>query len=386
MRTWVDNTGIQSAGNFFSDHPQRTEDDLKNLLQLANLMIFSEGILYNDFEPEQVREKTNSAVGEIFKDLDKNIIFPVQDRIQYFDSAIQTGEECSSEIQHIDYSIDNNNLRPHSMPSTIVNEECLFVDSLRKGPVKLFDDGEDYKQQGSAKIIHYLFSTNEKLRNSLREIGNPDTISKGALQNIYFYLRSSMNQNLAYNNNAIYVPSSGRQLLIRQRMQDSVVDKINEIVPNFYLSLPMPSVQAYLINKAKGDPRKLIEFALITRDKAGPLRKHITLLLKKFNGESDESYSKITSALKKISEAFLYEINGNQPKLVSTFDLMINLNSVLLINPMPTLFIKISEFQKWINHRKMIKKISLLTEISRANENYNEKLFQMNYNKLLNYR
>lgn len=379
MRTWIDNTGLHSAGKLLLGAKNKSEFDVKGLIQLATLIIFSDEIIFNGFEIDPIAQRSNEIIEKLFKEgLKKEIIKPLYDEEKYFEVVKETALECATKLP-FDFPnhVDPYFLRPANIPPNIIAAETSYLDIAinSKSPSELEELKNDYKKERAAKIIHYMFADCEELRSSLKKVHQKNNLTQPQLLQIYFNIRYCINQNLASGTGANYTPSIGRQQIMRYEY-DFILNKLDDALKNvvrFYNPRTnLPSFALYLIIKSNGNPIKLIRESFKAREKAEPLRRKFAELISNKNSLSSESKLNIEKEIKDLSVELKVELNITKGSQLS--------DAIDFSIPLP--FFDKSEIKKLRQYCSRHKKITLLTEVSKEII-YNEIKVETNFKKLL---
>lgn len=383
MKTWIDNTGLHSAGKLLLGTKNKTISDGLGFVQLATLIIFSDEIVFNGNEFKDVADRSEKIIKELNNGLDENIFKPLFDKPNYFNVVKETAIECAKQLPIINlYDVNTSFLRPDNLPENIIQDENSYLEIAikSKSSSELDDLKEKYKNDEAAKIIHYMFADCKELRTSLKQVYLKNELNQSQLSHIHFYIRCCINQNLALKMKAKYIPSVERQQIMRS--ENDIIFKLDELIKKIVRKekqpTNLPSFAIYLLNKSKGNPFKLIEESVKAREKAKLLRKKFTELISNENSLSDENKSIIEKEIEYLSIELKGELGmSRRSHILDALDYMPT------IIPLPK-FNK-SNFKKWNQYYSKRKGITLLTEISEAMRS-KEIEGEENFKKLLNFR
>lgn len=284
MKTWIDNTGLHAVGNCIFGEAS-TDFDVQGLLQLATIIVFSDQIVLNGFEDKGIRAKSKQVRSEILSFGLRPEALQIQDvpETKYAEACCKTAKYLASELP---YSFSSNEdellgLEPTSLPRGAMERMVGFVRLATDGcSAEKIEEVKSSALQISAAVgaIDYMMVSSENLRNSIAALLN---VSKSWNDRDSYHLSARMrfhlNQTLARSYNSFYVPAVGRAQLIDRQAEHVIVlleKYMNEFVDEIRPSpLGLPCVSSYLLSRAAGDPKAIIDIALELRAKATDLRR-----------------------------------------------------------------------------------------------------------------
>lgn len=290
MRVWIDNTGLHSVGRCLDGSGAGTyiwdqNNDVRGLLQFATLIIFSDQVFLNDFEPpliadasEDIRVKLD-ALG--FEKANLNIA--AISREQYSRACFNAAEMVGNDLP---FGFVRDERQILGLDPIDIPRGAIFTAQRVPRLVNETDEAKLARTKSgaldvkAAGAIEYMLTTSRKLRTALKSLIEADVEwSPNDSYHIEMTLRSQLNTELAKENGATYAPAisraeiANRQNLFLLRLIGDVVDPIVESLnPQ---SLGIPSVYKALLARSKQEPKGIIEEAVRLRALAAELRSYL---------------------------------------------------------------------------------------------------------------
>ena len=184
MKLLIDNTGLHSAfRTLFSDVVSET--DVKGLLQLCNLIIFSNEIHLAGCEDEDVKSHTAEIINKLYSlGVGKEALFVDELDLELFKVACQNTVDIS--MDNSNFRIDNNKqveqsaLRPDNLNTNSLEFQQDFSVLLNPNlsDSELTDLSKTYLERKMDGVIHYMICISPKMRQGLINYCNNQKVSK----------------------------------------------------------------------------------------------------------------------------------------------------------------------------------------------------------------
>ena len=371
MKLLIDNTGLHSAfRTLFSDVVSET--DVKGLLQLCNLIIFSNEIHLAGCEDEDVKSHTAEIINKLYSlGVGKEALFVDELDLELFKVACQNTVDIS--MDNSNFRIDNNKqveqsaLRPDNLNTNSLEFQQDFSVLLNPNlsDSELTDLSKTYLERKMDGVIHYMICISPKMRQGLINYCNNQKVSKNELMQLTTYLRFNLNEQIAKLKRYNYTPAVGRAELIRND-NDFILNELSNVIDNSIteyngIQIDTPSLTKYLITTSKGSPYRMIEHALIAREKSTDLRNWLFSLTSKYNLESSSDKFNIRKEFEDIKRYLLMDLGIDKPKPFSSLEISLSYGII------PTIKLNTKELMRWIEFKKNKGKSLILTEISKNN-------------------
>ena len=372
MKTWIDNTGFQSAGRFLLGKPQ---EDLSPVYQLATIIAFSNSITLTGFEDLEVATTTS----EVMKRLDPSsdvIQMRSISRSSYQDCCQKAASFCGTYFEKISFlSMDERTLEyPVGLSKASIEKQIdiglkvIFTDS----PSELDELCDQVKEQAAAGAAAYILCSNTNLRLKSRKLFTSPDDNRAIYRQLENLLRYHLNTELAEEaEGSIYAPALGRSRLLRSA-QENEFRTVSRNLPSTELSklldsfkremnIGVPSIHQYFERLGKNDPDRVLKLALEIREKTSDLRRRLESKLATIdsihnhNDALDQEISEIGNNIRMNMGL------DSAPTFWGAFDLS-------FVTAIPPIAISLSgkELVQWWNFKRASKRNSILTEISRT--------------------
>lgn len=368
MELLIDNTGLHSAARTIFANAEK-EIDVKGLIQLSSLIIFSNRIRLAGLEDKFVKTHTAEILSNLGSlGVSQDIISIDEENSDFLKKMCKsTAEECANFLFTACHSPSSDFIgsHPDNLPGNSLVLKISFDNLVRKDftEEQFLELQEGYLERKLEGATHYMFAVSETLRLALRKIlVNSQRQKTKLLRQIDVFLRLHLNENIAKHRGLKFTPAIARAQLLRynhnfimselSKMLDKSIEKYKSS------SLEVPSLTKYLLEKGGGHPEKMIEIALNAREKAQNLRKWITKLSIKHDENSNVGKADIHYEIKELSNLLLADLGINRPTLSSGIEIG------LAFGVLPQITLN-KEFFRWLEYKRKKGKLALLTEISK---------------------
>lgn len=346
MISQIDNTGFHSAGKLIDEKKDFSDIDIHGFSQLCSLLIFSDKISVNEFESDGIIEKSSKALDLLIPRIGDNIInFHGKTEKDFYEICETAAISCANELDGMEALFDGKGVvgvAPTGLTEAQKKQRYSYLEIVNEtNEDKLLewkDIGRRNKMEGA---IVYMYASSPELRTSTQRLLNKiehkgQKITDEQIYELNAFLRCELNNSFALFYDSIYTPSIGRGKIvlkhynhlvnhINQTLTQRTIEAINlkEKALNIPITrkLKLPPVQFYLLDKAKGKPLQMIDWALEAREHASHLRKEIRKITKaentisalkdplQFESERQTRISQIQSKMKPAIDEFIYRLN-----------------------------------------------------------------------------
>lgn len=368
MRLWIDNTGLQSAGQCL-EGKAAGDIDVKGLLQLGTLLVFSQNLLLNSVETDRVAEKSSGVVERLVHlGVDKAFIQVTGDIDTYLMACESAADTAAADLETAFKSQNSDMLRlePPDLPEEIRIAQTDFV-RVANTPLtdaQLSSIKAKAKRNKAAGAIAYMLAHSPKLRAAVTKLID----SSGHWSDIQTYqlnafLRYYLNDALAKQYESFYTPAVARAQLIRMS-NDYVLNRLTKLTDEAVSKLrrvpiAVPALTSSLVQRSKGNPAAFIESAVELRERTKELRSELKLIADKLRKDTPEIRFEIDRDVKDLVEALEMDLGlRDKPKLLNGIDIEFVLG-------IPALGVNLGQVREWSKYRARRKKIAVLTEISK---------------------
>lgn len=366
----IDNTGLHSASKVFLNE-KRTKDnckieDIDGLVQLCLLVIFSDKIFVNGFETETIIEKTDYILDFTNKyDLKDIIQKHDKEEERFYHICEKASRRAAEELIVGGFVCDEKEVlrvAPDGLDEKLKNIRYGYLDIIKR-TADLEEIKAESKLDKMEGAVLYMLASNTDLMKVIDGFGS---MSKNKKYQLNAYLRVILNNEFARDYGTFYAPA-----VVRGRILDTsynnVLNRFSEEIRKKLMQASQKSVKAlpleyFLLEKAQGDPIKMIETALRVREKSKGLRmafgkiltatQHLDALEKgKMIANVDEEINHLASNLE-----IKFGQTGQKGQLLRA------LSGFLIEAPM-------SKIKQYLKMEGKETKVTLITEISDAQIN-----------------
>jgi len=280
MDLWLDNTGLHSAGYALEGKAQG-EVDARGLLQLAALLAFSNHLSVNSFESGFIASYSRDVISALRElGLEAGVIeFSGVTEADYWRACEITSARIAEDVNY-GFQPDESSiigLDPSGLPVHAENARTSFKYLLvnEPGPAELDGIVAEAKYQRATGAVVFMVASNPTLRAAIK--ARKSTLwSDHESHQFSAYARCQLNYTLASTSKSQYTPAVARASFLRRRNDFLVLrpmSKLDNIAQDLRgTPLPFPSLAAALLHRSRGEPKALIQEAIVLREKTHNIR------------------------------------------------------------------------------------------------------------------
>ena len=368
MKVWIDNTGLHSAGRCLV-REATIDEDVDGLLQFATLLVFAEKISFADYSSERIAAESGRFQAALKSEgVGRGTLVKSRlDETGYQKACSATAEAAADDWPHqLDGEADEPPDAAFDAPTHADRPMGWAVALAAGGPIPALpgigEGGTLQKKGGYA--VEYMLAMSPALRESVDRTRSERGWGAIETEKLESLLRASLNDRLARDRGASYVPavSRARQLarenskLIGQ-LDRELGDMVRRLQPT---APPVPSVIANLMDRGRRHPAGIIEEALKMRSKAGWLRNYLSERLARLDGDAFDSPafdSKEEEEFRRYAADILQLKTA--PPLARAFDFELKWGFI------PNLRAHGGPWEESDFHQRMKRRLSVLTDIVR---------------------
>lgn len=370
MRLWMDNTGLHSVGLCLAGQA-RSDVDVEGLLQFATFAGFSDSLLVNGFESVPVAQRTEQICADLPKpdDAESWIIIVPENEKSYALACETAAEDAATDMANAfcPSNADPTGLAPADIPVRFEKAQEAILDLARKdGSLqRLEETRRGALSDRAAGAVHYMLACSADLRKAVRQISETYApLSSVQVRQLNAFLRYYLNDALAGQNFARYSPAVARAKALRTHNEDisaRLDRRVSEVVTHLQgHALGVPAIVGSLIQRAKGDPRALIEEALHAREASWPLRRWLSRRLSRADSESPEGQFTIDSTIGEIVDLLRQDLGLDKaPRFWDALE-------VLFVLGVPVPSLSGGKLMEWAEWRWKRRKVAVLSSLSKS--------------------
>jgi hypothetical protein len=231
MKLLIDNTGLQSSGMCLQGKP-RNENDVKNLIQLGTLLVFSNELIVNSIGATSGTQESKKVINYLAKiGVEKTVIKQDGDEKLFWLACERAAEAASVEILSIlsgagdiyDLSTGvSTDVVPIGYPVQDIKRTWdlfLRVGESSVSKDELLAEKEIAKSFYTSGATDYMLAHSEKLQESVRMLMKEKKGENWSIKDIFHlqvFLRAYLNDIVAKDQGACYTPSVTRAQYIRK--------------------------------------------------------------------------------------------------------------------------------------------------------------------------
>lgn len=370
MRIWMDNTGLLSAAQCLEGRADPKHDnDIRSLLQLATLVIFSNHIYLNGFDCDEVADRSQEIVTQFGTyGMTEDIISTVPESEETYARACKTTAELIAPSLSRFFNPEVGNLLgvvPPGFPPDLLrrNINCINLADESDGSEILQHYETNALKDKAVGAVEYMLATTPELRKSVRKIRSSySDWNDDHRYQLNIFLRYHLNYFLGKEYSSTYAPAVGRADLVTQstewvqvalgKMIDSVATELSG------REMGIPSTLVALLEHSKGEPHAILEVAMRFRERSETLRDTLESLSSNHLDGDPTARFKITTEIKKLGSQLRKDLGlEDRTRLSGAFDYH-------LFAPFVTM--KGVELAKWSQERKESRRVAVLTEIVKS--------------------
>lgn len=289
LTTWIDNTGLHSAGRALEGRGSRLDAD--GLLQLATLAVFSDEITLGSFEAREVFDRSTDVRANLVErglPCDSLRISDVNEGM-YKTCCQRAAQIAAAELE--EFSSGQRELRVESSPEVAPYARRKNADLLSRITLPLSNAqrnelaAEALSNKAAGAVEYMLLSCPELWeRAGRREV---ESRASGSTQegSLGLRLRYYLNHELANEHSATYAPARARAMHVREAVA-SILVSLDKMVTDAARELrersglePVPTgvprVSLAIVALAKGEPASIPKVVSELREKASGLRAYL---------------------------------------------------------------------------------------------------------------
>src|ERR1044072_362440 len=373
MKLWIDNTGLQSAGVCL-ERRARSDYDVRGLLQLATLVIFGDNISLNGFEDEIIAARSRAMAHSLESVGVRDIVFvrPVSEPA-YKQACKAAAEKVASDLSSFlvpggvaPWSTGE----PPDLPRGLLERQFRYVELANEseGSARLRDVEALALQDKAVGAVEYMMAISPELRDSVARLRRTSTFGDRESYDLNIVLRYHLNESLADRSSSTYAPALGRAERVTRR-SNYVIDVLSAVADNtandlrkqVHLGpLGIPSVLAAILERSKGEPKRVFEVAMKFRQQAWELRQVLQELAAKYPEDTPESRLERQKYIAELGQQLRRDVGLD--RATSVFD-AIQVQFAFAV-PVPT--VRIGELLRWLREFQKRRRAAVLTELVRS--------------------
>jgi len=370
MDLWIDNTGLQTAGRCLS-RVAESDYDVRGLLQLATLIIYGDKLELNGFEENRISTRSRELRQQLIDLGLESEALSIADmtRDAYSLACQTTAQFAASELQDR-FQPDEHDFigcEPPHLPPGMTERQVLFVDLARErddsyAVCKSLESALDDQAVGA---VEYMLAVSPELRAAIAKMmrQHPKWSHTHSYQ-LNVFLRYYLNDTLAGQALSTYAPAVGRAELVHRRnsyVRNELIRVVDTVVNEIRTSpLGIPSVDAALIDRSKGEPTALLAEAIEMRSRSAELRSWLRRHVERFKEDTSEGRFEIQKNIRELGEQLRKDIGIQRaPTLGDAVDFQ-------FVIGLPAVSISGTKLLEWLRYRLASRRIAALTDIVKS--------------------
>ena len=353
MDIWIDNTGLQ-AGGLCLYGGARSDYDVKGLLQLSTLLIFSNSIELTGFEPDEIANRTSHFRDEMVRlGLEPTALSIKATSRADYEAACRSASILAAADLALSYRRDERKLLglgPLDLKRGEIKSKFATIHQMLRA------DGTEVLREASAHAlddrsggaVEYMLSSSSDLRCAINDIFERfEGWTEEDGWQLESRLRSYLNISLGEQSERIYAPAVSRgelidrqNLYVLQQLEGKIRSAAMELRQE---SLGIPCTHVALLQKAKGSPFALLDAVFEMRLRSRPFRTDLAALAKSMQRDRHEGRFKVYREIKEIGQQLRYVLGLDPaPTLLDAFDLQ-------FVIGLPAPSLSTAKFYDWMN-------------------------------------
>ena len=366
----IDNTGLQAAGLALQKRARRHQD-VNELLQLATLIAFGDRLFLDLYEPRTLEGISRSVLSQLISlGIDDQMLLPrVLNTDDFLSACLSAASNCLADFPTAFHPIGHEitSLYPAGLHNE--NESKPWVLQLQNIlRARSEAEVEDSKRLALASkkvgAVALMLALSPNLRDSINGTLPKRRLGANVATELDTFCRSYFNDAIATRWGAKYAPAAARSVLIR-RENMFLINRVGKLVDETIqqldgVSLNMPSVSAYLLNRCKGDPGAVIEEAILLRERTKRLRQCLHERIQNTDWDDPIVRFKADQRLKTLRAAVEQDLGLTPvPRVADAIELV-------FVVGLPTAKVSGSKMVDWIKYRWNRRRARVLTEMSKS--------------------
>jgi hypothetical protein len=385
MYLWLENTALHGAGRCFEGRAE-SEGDVRDLLQFAIELVYSETLYMNGFACETVAVRTEEVLGML-----KNhgfrtdfVVFTPPDETRFKEACKAAAVKAASDL---DFNFRLRSKRILGIaPDMRKRQEDRYTKGVHNLITKEWSIENRSKWAGTAlddragRAIEYMLAICPDLWIKTRcLVENQRAWGMAQSAQLIGLLRYYLNVCLAKKDvagrEAVYAPGVGRSGLVRavsaefekRRLLDEFRQGLDEVVKkhNPLGDLRLPSLQTALVDRAKGDPYGVISEAILLREKAKGLQSWLRHIMEDHDGSTSAGRQKGSKAIREVLKTLEFSLGIQDSKGKKVIEVLLKAIEVVFnLGPLSAKLENVRQIREWIQYWKRRGDIVALTEMS----------------------
>ena len=366
MHLWIDNTGLHGAGRCLTVDAKSIYD-FKSLLQFSTLIVFAETMDLGSFESGEIVDASAQYRDLLLElGLESSALSIIHKTRDEYGAACRQAAEFASEELEYRFRADERLLL--ALPRANIPrgaefqpERTRWIATELTDPLVLKKINAKALDNRATDAIYYMLSGSAELRSAVAAlIRDSSEWSSGHTFQVESMLRAYLNEYLARQVGANYAPSPHRSDVtfrqnqwILERISTSLDAIVGELRPDL---LGIPSVQAALIRRSKGDPKGLVQEALAMRRRTKRLRRSLGKL-QKLEAGSAVAQRRVREEIGELAKEVRFDLKlDTPPRFLDAVSLEVQLG-------LPGASLDPKAFVDWVRFRFRKAKRAVLTDI-----------------------
>jgi hypothetical protein len=359
MDVWIDNTGLHGAGRCLAGEA-RLSQDVRGLLQLATLLVFSETFRFGDYEIPAVTAASSRHTRALIKlGLSETAIAAHHLSQEQYESACRAAASLAADewSQHFTRSMHEGFTASFDVPTGVKTAQNWLPKAVETGWKTL--DREAVRDRRAAGAVEYMLVVNTELRAALSATVTP---SWGLREGYLFesFVRAILNDQLAREADSVYVPAAARaeQLARESELVTSEIARdLCDLTAQWRPEFPsLPRLSLALLRRSRGEPHAIILEALALREKARWVR---TLLAAKVSAARSGDYNHDITKDELSTYARAALGLEDPPSFLSAIDIQ-------FVIGLPALGLNAGKLRDWVMYNLWKRRLVVFTDMAHA--------------------
>jgi hypothetical protein len=283
MQTWIDNTGLHSAGLCLDGRANASHDlDVRGLLQLATLLVFSNRIELCEFGRDPVNDRSREIAESLVSiGVAREALSVVTiSEGDYARACNAAAEAVAAELEGPWTSNEATllGLEAPDVPKGPLEGQIRFMElALTADQTTLVEVRESALRGEPPEALDFMAAASVGLREVIRRLvkATPSWSPQDSYQ-LGVVLRYHLNEALAQATNSRYAPAVGRGRVVERRSAyalELLGDAVTRVAGELRgAPLGISSTSSALLARSRGEPAAIVSEALELRQRSKPLR------------------------------------------------------------------------------------------------------------------
>jgi len=385
LTTWIDNTGLHSAGRALEGRGSRLDAD--GLLQLATLAVFSDEITLGSFEAREIFERSTDIRANLVEcglPSDSLRITDVSEGV-YKRCCERAARVAAAELE--EFAFERRDLPVESSPEVALYARRKKADLLSRIALPLSDAQRDalaaealsYKAAGTVEYM--LLSCSELWKRAGRREVEARTFGSEQEGSLGLRLRYYLNHELANEHSARYAPARARAMHV-QETAFSVLLRLESIVAEAALKATacdkarpihpgVPRISSAIVALAKGEPTAIPKVVTELREQASSLRRCLRANVVNADFASGEGLLKLHESMSRIHQQLDNNLGRGSVSRNSQDGLEFQVNPFAVWETLTSVSAKVGgttlkRISAWLGAHWNARRITVLTNLTEA--------------------